>query len=225
MTTQPLAPIRWVYSLKDYRSLFRLTHPIVSRRILEFSAVVSSFNVQMTALGYQVVSASPLYTLEQDSMEEHVTDRMQQLKVEQVACMGENGSLPGDTSRVVRRWQKMSDIFLTDYSVGVRTGRYAFSGDTHLAFADQSFDLALSVAVEKPESDLPVLIGELARVSHEFRMVLNIHKGGSPGWLGVALDHLRMDYWQVTFKSTKTLYGEGQWVLMRAKKVACALKD
>lgn len=222
MPTQPFAPISWVYSLKDYQSIFKLTNDVLGRRVLEFPAAVSSFNSQMKALGHEAVSASPFYAMEQAAMEELVAEWMKQLTMQQVACLTEGGQLPSDASNMVRRWKRMSDIFLTDYSCGIKDGRYAFSGDTHLAFADDSFDLALCVGVDMTDGDLPILIAELTRVAHEFRLVLSFEKEtGIPEWLQQSMLQLQSQHRRVSFKPTQMLYGDQPWVLMQASAVAC----
>ncbi len=224
MTEQTFIPISWVYSLKDYNELFDLPNQIVNLRVLEFSTGISSFNFQMTALGVDVVSASPLYALEQDPIETWVQDWVNHLTQERVACLGEGGSLPGEVSAGMRRQRRMSRIFLTDYMVGKRTGRYAFSGDTHLPFADQSFDLSLCVAVGRSVEELPALIDELARVSQEFRLVIELKSDASPFWLSDVLRRLHSHCFQLKFKPTRTFYGDIPWVALHATRVACLLK-
>jgi hypothetical protein len=221
MTATAFAPIRWVYSLKDYKALFQLSNQALNQRILEFPATVSSFNFQMTALGHEVVSASPLYALEQDAMEDLVGQAMQTLTQEQVACLGEGGVLPGELSAGMRRLRRTADIFLTDYSVGVRTGRYVFSGDSHLAITDEAYDLALCMAVDTPTDQLPALVQELTRVASEFRMIIPSDQTVAPMWLHEVLHQLQAADCQVAFKPVAAPSGNASWVMLQAKRLAC----
>ena len=226
MTTQAFAPISWVYSLSNYRQLFQLTDQDLYRpRILEFPATISSFNAQMTALGHNVVSASPFYAMKEPLMAQQAREWVEVLSVREAACVAAGEDIPSAAAEQVHSWRRVNDIFLADYAEGLEKERYLFSSDNHLTCADYSFDLALSIAVDRDPDEVKVLAQELARVASEFRLIFCTQDPQqSPGWLHDVLQMLQNDFFQIRFQPVDALYGDEQWVMLRANRIACDVK-
>lgn len=226
MTTQPFAPISWVYSLCEYRQLFKLTDQDLYRpSILEFPATISSFNAQMSALGHRVVSASPFYAMKEQLMAEQARTWVEVLSVREAACVAAGEDIPSEAAEQVRSWRRVNDIFLADYAEGLQQGRYIFSGDHHLTCNDHAFDLAISIAVDRSLDEVKILAQELARVAVEFRLIFCTQDPQqSPSWLHDVLQMLQDAMYQVRFQPVDALYGSEQWVMLRASRIACPVQ-
>lgn len=124
-----------VRSLADFCAVFALTPANMPASILVFPAGISSFGAQMYQAGQSmVVSLDPYYDLSPMDMLKHVNFVIQSL--------AEHAD-PETCAAEMNQWQATSDLFLQDYSVGQKEGRYVAMTWNQLASGQAGFELAL----------------------------------------------------------------------------------
>ncbi len=179
--------VPWGRTMAEYEAMFSLTTSDLQGRILGCGDGPASFNAEMTARGYAVVSADPLYTLAADAIrqrgEEAFRAVMAQVRQNQDDFVWTHvPSLPA----LGRRRMAALDRFLTDYAQGRATGRYVNAALPHLPFPDQVFDLALSshfLFLYSQAFDLTFhlrAMQEMLRVAPEVRIFPLLQMGGLP---------------------------------------------
>lgn len=175
MTADEVLP--WGRSLEEYRLMFDLSGAELGARILGCGDGPASFNSEMAALGYTVVSCDPIYAFSAAQIEQRVNDtyatiigQVQQTPEHYVwEYFRDAGELGQHRLATMRR-------FLADFAAGKATGRYRTGQLPALQFADRQFDLALCSHLLFLYSEQLSLafhqaaIRELCRVAHEVRI-------------------------------------------------------
>src|SRR5919199_484286 len=136
--------VPWGRTLDEYRRMFSLTDTDLTKSILGVGDGPASFNAEMTAAGYSVVSVDPIYQFSTHELDERISATYTTV-MEQMAVNADryNWTNFRDTNDLGRERMQAMDKFLADYEVGLLQGRYQFESLPNLPFADQSFELVL----------------------------------------------------------------------------------
>ena len=137
--------VPWGRNRVEYLAFFDLLGLEPGTRILDCGSGPSSFNAEMTALGFPVVSADPLYAYSKAAIARRIAEArasiMARVKDEAVRFVWDDYGSPEGLERT--RLSAMK-FFLEDYEEGRAEGRYVDACLPELPFDDGAFDLALS---------------------------------------------------------------------------------
>lgn len=131
--------VPWGRTMSEYKLMFDLSDTDIDKKILGCGDGPASFNVEMTKLGYSVVSIDPIYQFSAEQIEQRVRETYEpvisQLKKNPDRYIWTNFTDPDELGRA--RLAAMNE-FLLDYEVGKIAGRYL---DRSLPKLDLSSDL------------------------------------------------------------------------------------
>jgi hypothetical protein len=136
--------VPWGRNADENRRMFNLSPADLSGHILGCGDGPASFNAELTAAGYQVISVDPIYAFPGDAIRARV-DATYSTIIDQVKARPERyrwhefGSPHG--LGVVRL--AAMESFLADYDAGKAEGRYVEGSLPSLPFGDDTFILAL----------------------------------------------------------------------------------
>lgn len=136
--------IPWGRSMAEYREMFDLTDTDLSRRILGCGDGPASFNAEMTAAGYSVLSCDPIYVFTAEQIEARV-QATYQIVVDQVSRSLADYVWTRFASPQELGAFRLASMqrFLVDYEGGQAAGRYQVAELPVLPFEANHFDLAL----------------------------------------------------------------------------------
>ena len=191
--------VPWGRSMAEYARMFALSDCDMEKRILGCADGPASFNAEMTAHGYQVISCDPVYVFSKHEMRQRIATTFATI-MGQMTAIRENfvwDTIPSLEALGAMRMAAM-EAFLHDYALGARDSRYVVSALPQLAFADNAFDLALCsnflflYSEQLGEAYHLAALHELCRVASEVRIfpLLNLEGQVSPH-LSPALASLR----------------------------------
>lgn len=136
--------VPWGRTMAEYVGMFALSERDLAKRILGCADGPASFNAEMSARGFRVVSCDPLYVFSSREIRQRVDETFQTMMSQLPA---KRDSLVWNTIPSIQALGEMRlgamEAFLRDFACGKRDGRYVASALPHLAFADKTFDLAL----------------------------------------------------------------------------------
>ncbi|MEY3867798.1 MAG: hypothetical protein RLZZ338_1689 [Cyanobacteriota bacterium] len=137
--------IPWGRNLDEYIRMFNLTASDLQLNILDCASGPASFNVEMTAQGYQVISSDPIYQFTAEEIAQRIQDTYQTV-INGVSSnfdhyIWTNIKSPEELGKV--RMAAM-EKFIKDFPLGFSQGRYMTSELPYLPFHNSQFDLALS---------------------------------------------------------------------------------
>jgi hypothetical protein len=169
--------VPWGRSFDEYRRMFRLTDADSAGMMLGCGDGPASFNAEMTALGFDVISCDPLYAFSPADIKSRIEETYRSITAQ----------VWKDTDRYI--WTEFADPnalgqhrlatmerFLDDYERGRAQGRYVDASLPSLPFDDWEFDLAVCSHLLFLYSDHLSLefhiesIFELCRVAREARI-------------------------------------------------------
>lgn len=170
----------WGRNRAEYICMFDLAHQISNggqrMRILDCGGGPASFTAEMTALGFDVVAADPLYAFSRDEIAARIVEAravmMPLVRTARERFRWDEFGSPEELEEV--RLSAMRH-FLEDFEEGREAGRYHPSALPELPFADGEFDLAVSshfLFLYSQKMDLSIHIKgfrELLRVAKEVR--------------------------------------------------------
>lgn len=135
----------WGRHRAEYVAFFDLLDLEPGPRLLDCAAGPSSFNAEMTALGFDVISTDPLYGCSKPAIAGRIAETRQVMMSAVEAAAGRfvwdtYGSLEG----LERTRLSAMKLFLEDFEQGLAEGRYLDASLPDLPFDDGAFDLALS---------------------------------------------------------------------------------
>src|SRR6185436_7819479 len=139
------AVVPWGRSFDEYRRMFALTDADRSARILGCADGPASFNADATRGGMRVTSCDPLYRCDAPQIRERIAATFDEMIDQTRRNAGEfvwTSEIPSVDALAGVRTAAMN-LFLDDYDVGRRDGRYVDAELPSLPFADGEFDLAL----------------------------------------------------------------------------------
>jgi hypothetical protein len=158
---------RWVYSLADYRQIFDLTDQNLQKTLLDFPGGISSVNAELHALGKNIVSADPIYNLSLQAMQ----TKVKQILDELIANLGEHEH----AETIILQWRQSTELFLADYELGKKQGRYRVQTLPPFDNVEQTFELLLCpdflfdslISLEFSSQDI---MNELCKLAAEVRI-------------------------------------------------------
>ena len=179
--------VPWGRTMAEYCGMFDLGERDLRGRILGCGDGPASFNAEMSAQGYRVVSVDPLYAFPAEAIEQRVEETYE-IIMEQLARNREDfvwtyvPSLPALGQRRMGAMRR----FLADFARGKTEGRYLDASLPDLPFDDNAFDLALSshfLFLYSEQFDLTFhvrALQEMLRVATEARAFPLLQIGGAP---------------------------------------------
>lgn len=179
--------VPWGRTMDEYCGMFDLGERDLRGRILGCGDGPASFNTEMSARGYSVVSVDPLYAFPAEAIEKRVEETYD-IIIEQLARNRDDfvwTYVPSLQALGQRRMGAMRR-FLADFARGKCEGRYVDASLPDLPFDDNSFDLALSshfLFLYSKQFDLNFHIRaleEMLRVAPEARAFPLLQVGGAP---------------------------------------------
>jgi SAM-dependent methyltransferase len=170
--------------MAEYVRMFQLAEEDLAGQILGAGDGPASFNAEMHRRGGRVVSCDPIYAFDPEQIEARIHATYETVLAETWRCR-ENyiwDEIPSVEELGRVRMAAMQD-FVSDYRTGRHEGRYVAGALPHLAFATDTFDLALCshllfLYTEQLDEDLHVRsVRELGRVAREVRIfpILDLH--------------------------------------------------
>lgn len=217
--------VPWGRTFTEYQLMFGLTDTDLSKRILGVGDGPASFNAQMTAKAYSVVSVDPIYAFSADEIRTRITDTYQVITDQLNANAHQyNWTTFRNVDQLVDERMKAMNLFLADYEDGRIAGRYLNSSLPALPFADQSFDLALCshllflYSEQLSERFHLESIQELLRVATEVRIfpLMTLDNQPSPYLAGV-LDFCQQYNLDTDIIPVEYHFQKGAYQLLRIK--------
>ncbi|MCE7985336.1 MAG: SAM-dependent methyltransferase [Caldilinea sp. CFX5] len=143
MTLDQVVP--WGRSLAEYQHMFDLSPQALQGKILGCGDGPASFNAELTAQGGWVLSVDPIYAFSAAEIEQRVQATAATVVAQvQKSLHDYVWTTFADPEELSRHRLAAMRCFLADYEAGKAAGRYQTQSLPTLAFADASFDLALS---------------------------------------------------------------------------------
>jgi len=192
--------VPWGRSLDEYVRMFALGERELGLRIVGCGDGPASFNAQMSRKGKRVISVDPLYRFSAAEIAQRIDeiagDMVEGARRKADAFLWTDFHSPEELGQ--RRLEIMQ-LFLADYEIGKREGRYVAAALPALPFGDGQFDLALCSHLLFTYSNLlsaddhVSAIREMCRVAKEARIfpVLDMFDGGRSRHLDPVIDRLR----------------------------------
>ncbi|MCU0548616.1 MAG: SAM-dependent methyltransferase [Leptolyngbya sp. Prado105] len=171
------AVVPWGRTLAEYQEMFNLSDTDLDAKILGCGDGPASFNAEMTALGYSVISIDPIYQFSADEIRQRVQETydsvISQVKQNLDRYVWKNFR---DADQLGQARLAAMERFLLDYEAGHAENRYQFQALPRLAFESDQFELCLCSHLLFLYSNQLSLefhlasIAELLRVSQEVRI-------------------------------------------------------
>lgn len=222
--------VLWGHHLKDYREMFDLSDADLEKRIVEYGAGVTSFNIEMKQLGHQVTSCDPLYSMSRDDLASHVQDVFDTTVSKMKANETEyNWKSCKTLSSLLDKRKEGIKAFLEDYEAGKADKRYiAVKKDAPLPFDDFQFGLALithHLFVNYDDKGLDEhvsIIQEMIRIAGEVRIFPLLDKFGriSP-LLGPVMLALQKSYFGVEVRQVTSQLQKAGNAMLRVWALKC----
>lgn len=136
--------IPWGRSMQEYVRMFDLTPDELKLAILDCAGGPASFNVEMTRLGYKVISCDPVYQFTAGEISQRIQDTYQ------VVIDGVRATWNKYVWQDIQSPEQLGKIrmaamrqFLEDFPLGIQQRRYVTDELPVLSFNSGQFDLAL----------------------------------------------------------------------------------
>ena len=225
--------VPWGRTMAEYCGMFDLGERDLRGRILGCGDGPASFNAEMSAQGYRVVSVDPLYAFPAAAIEQRVEETYD-IIMEQLARNRDDfvwtyvPSLPALGQRRMGAMRR----FLADFARGKCEGRYLDASLPDLPFDDNSFDLALSshfLFLYSEQFDLGFHIGalqEMLRVAPEARAFPLLQIGGAPSpHIQGVMDAFTSQGIQARIEDVPYEFQRGGSRMLRLRKLSGAQQD
>lgn len=168
--------IPWGRSMQEYVRMFDLT-PDVKLAILDCAGGPASFNVEMTRLGYKVISCDPVYQFTTSEISQRIQDTYQ-VVIDGIRATWDKFVWQDIQSPEQHGQLRMAAMrqFIEDFPLGIKEGRYVTDELPVLSFNTSQFDLALCshflfTCSEQLGADFHLAsILEMCRVAKEVRI-------------------------------------------------------
>ena len=225
--------VPWGRTMAEYCGMFDLGERDLRGRILGCGDGPASFNAEMSAQGYRVVSVDPLYAFPAAAIEQRVEETYE-IIMEQLARNREDfvwtyvPSLPALGQRRMGAMRR----FLADFARGKCEGRYLDASLPDLPFDDNSFDLALSshfLFLYSEQFDLTFhvrALQEMLRVAPEARAFPLLQIGGAPSpHVQGVIDAFTAEGIQARIEDVPYEFQRGGSRMLRLRKLSGAQQD
>ncbi len=169
--------VPWGRTLEEYQLMFALSRADLEAQILGCGDGPASFNAEMTALGYSVISIDPIYQFSGEQIRQRVQETYEpvisQVKQNSHRYIWKNFQ---DADELGQARLVAMERFLLDYEAGQFEGRYRYQCLPNLQLTDNQFELCLCSHLlflysEQLSLDFHIAsITELLRVAQEVRI-------------------------------------------------------
>jgi hypothetical protein len=179
--------VPWGRSLDEYRKMFALTERELPYRLLDCGGGPSSFNVEWTEQGGNVLSCDPIYAFTAAEIEQRIQATYPVI-IEGVRANRDRyvwTTIPTPEALGEIRLNAMQR-FLQDFTTGQANQRYVTAALPNLPFGDRTFDLALcshllfTYGEQLGEAFHQEALQELGRVAREIRVFPLLTLAGDP---------------------------------------------
>ena len=146
MSIQLSKVVPWGRNIDEYRTMFRLSHEDMKKRIASFGDGPASFNSQASQKRYSVTSFDPIYQYSKNELRQRISE----VRDDIIRQMKENSrNYVWDRIKNVQELERLRmsamDMFLDDYETGRAEGRYVFHQlPDRVPASNDSFDIGLS---------------------------------------------------------------------------------
>ncbi len=217
--------VPWGRSYDEYVAMFDLSPEDLELRILDCAGGPSSFNAELSQRGGNVVSADPIYRFTAEQIEGRIAETcpvvLSGLEANRERCMWERAVNPVQLAE--HRMSSMR-IFLDDYSLGHRQGRYHPVELPVLPFRDKSFGLSLCSHFLFTYSEFFSLefhvlsVMDMCRTAREARIFPLLDLSGSPSpHLGPLLSDLEKQGYQAEVRRVPYEFQVGGCEMLRVR--------
>ena len=177
----------WGRALAEYCRMFDLSDNDLRGKILGCGDGPASFNAEMTAMGYRVISVDPLYAFSAADIRKRIADTYDTV-IEQTRAAAARFVWRefADADALGRARLAAMQRFLQDYDDGLASGRYRAESLPTLSFVDDVFDLCLCshlLFLYSHHLSLDMHLAslrEMLRVAHEVRVFPLLDLDGQP---------------------------------------------
>jgi hypothetical protein len=209
--------VPWGRTLGEYILMFNLSTTDLKVRILGCGDGPASFNAEMTARGYTVVSIDPIYQFSGEQIRRRVQETykpiISQLKQNSERYVWKNFR---NADEVGQARLAAMERFLLDFKLGKVAGRYLAQSLPSLGLSDNQFDLGLCSHLlflysEQLSLDFHIAsIHELLRISPELRIfpLLKLDGEASP-YLDSIIQYLSNQGYSVQLQSVAYEFQKG----------------
>lgn len=219
--------VPWGRSFKEYVAMFALSNEDLEKRFLDCGSGPASFNASLTKLGGHITSVDPIYRFDSGELRSRINEAyeiiMEQVGKNKNEYVWEQISSVEELGRV--RMRAMNE-FLSDYTTGIKEGRYVDASLPALPFEDGEFDIALCshflfLYSEHLSEDFHIQsIRELCRVSSEVRVFPLMEFGiGRSRHLETVIDILRADGFKARIEKVPYEFQKGGNEMLRIMAV------
>ncbi len=136
--------VPWGRSFEEYIEMFSLSHDDLNMSILGCADGPASFNYQMHNMGKRVISVDPIYQFTGTDIKSRIDETfervIEQTEKNKSEFVWEKIKTVDELAELRK---KAMDVFLSDYEVGKREGRYVFGNLPELKFKTKQFDIAV----------------------------------------------------------------------------------
>lgn len=223
--------VLWGHHIDEYMEMFDLKPEDLSASLLEYGCGPSAVNSELTKQAKKIISCDPLFTLDKATLFSKTS-----LVFADMAAKLINDKQNFDFCRygspnfLLDERQEGMAKFFADYELGKKEGRYVGISEYRLAFADFSFDFALSAHyffadLDDQDVDFHLqIIKELARVAKEVRIfpLIDRHNQASP-FLGPVLLDLQQNNFGVEVREVPYHLQPGGNAMLRVWAQECRL--
>lgn len=178
--------VPWGRQFDEYEAFFELEQLRTGTRILDVGGGPSSFACEAVRKGFFVTALDPLYAFDAVAIKNRFENTVKAMRAGlRAASYRFNWTFYGSEEQIVRRRRAALDVFLEDYQK-FQGDRYVSGQLPALAFADHSYDIALSshlLFLYGDEMDIAFHIKslrEMLRVAKEVRVFPLVNLDGRP---------------------------------------------
>lgn len=136
--------VPWGRYFEEYAAMFVLSKEDLEKRFLDCGGGPASFNCVLTRLGGRIISADPIYRFDSIDIKKCINETYERI-MEQTRKNKEEfiwGAIPSIEALGRVRMDAMKE-FLSDYTAGIKEGRYVDASLPSLPFKDGEFDIAM----------------------------------------------------------------------------------
>jgi len=162
----------WIYNLVDYQHIFALSDQELQKNVLDYPGGISSVNAELSALGKSIISADPFYHLGAKEMSLHA----QQILDKNIQYLNEHADILENqniaAAEIIKNWKNSVELFLADYEIGKREGRYLMMSVPPQTI-NRSYELLLCADLLFNQQELlpaPELMASLCNLAAELRI-------------------------------------------------------
>lgn len=215
----------WGRSFEEYVAMFALSEEDLGKRFLGCGDGPANFNCVMTQRGGHIISADPIYHFSAEEIRNRINETfeeiMDQTRNNKNEFIWKHISSVEELGRV--RMAAMND-FLSDYSIGLRDGRYVEASLPVLPFDDGQFDIALCshflflYSEHYSENYHIQSIQELCRVASEVRIFPLLELGAKRSrHIDIVIDSLKKDGFVVHIEKVPYEFQKGGNEMLKIK--------